>query len=85
MYGLLEDHGIPPIFFKNACSFLCHPLAFIFQLLFDEGCLPPLWRKAFITAIDVKYVFYVFYFLFKKRVFNVFLFSSTFFIIFNVF
>jgi len=30
---------IPPVFFKNACSSLCHPLAF--QLLFDDGCFPP--------------------------------------------
>jgi ribonuclease P/MRP protein subunit RPP40 len=33
---------------------VCHPLAFIFQLLFEDGCLPPLWRKAFITAIYKK-------------------------------
>jgi len=30
---------------------LCHPFIFIFYLLFDDGCLPPIWRKAFITAI----------------------------------
>ena len=46
--------SIPPAFFKNACSSLCHPFAFIFQLLFDDGCLPPVWRKAFITAIHKK-------------------------------
>ena len=46
--------GIPPVFFKNACSSVCHPLAFIFQLLFDDCCLPPIWRKAFITAIHKK-------------------------------
>jgi len=45
---------IPPVFFKNACFSLCHPLAFIFQLLFDDGCLPPVRRKAFITAIHKK-------------------------------
>ena len=46
--------GIPPAFFKNACSSLCHRLAFIFQLLFDDSCLPPVWREAFITAIHKK-------------------------------
>jgi len=46
--------GIPPVFFENACSSFCHPLVFIFQLLFDDGCIPPVWRKAFITAIHKK-------------------------------
>jgi len=46
--------GISPDFFKNACSSLCHPLAFIFQWLFDDGCLLSVWRKAFITAIHKK-------------------------------
>jgi len=43
--------SIPPVFFKNACSFMCHPIAFISQLLLAYGCLPPVWRKALITAI----------------------------------
>ena len=29
--------NIPPVFFKNACSSVCHHLAFIFQWLFDDG------------------------------------------------
>jgi len=55
MYCLLEDQMVfHHDQFKNACSSLCHPLAFIFQLLFDDGCLPPVCRKAFITAIYKK-------------------------------
>lgn len=46
--------GIPPAFFKNTCSAVSHPLAFIFQLLFEDGFLPQIWRKAFITAIFKK-------------------------------
>jgi len=31
----------------------CHPLAFFSYCLID-GCLPPVWRKAFITPIHKK-------------------------------
>ena len=46
--------GIPPAFFKKTCLLLCQPLAFLFQILFDEGCLPPVWRQAFIASIFKK-------------------------------
>jgi len=55
MNGLLEDQMVFNQFsLKMLCSPLCHPLAFIFQLLFDDGCLPPVRRKALITAIHKK-------------------------------
>ena len=46
--------GIPSLFFKNTCASLCQPVAFLFQILFNEGCLPPIWRQAFITSIYKK-------------------------------
>jgi hypothetical protein len=46
--------GIPPAFFKKTLSSLCQPLAFLFQVLFDEGCLPAVWRQAFIASIFKK-------------------------------
>jgi hypothetical protein len=45
---------IPAIFFKKTCASLCQPVAFLFQILFDEGCLPPIWRQTFITSIYKK-------------------------------
>lgn len=46
--------GIPPVFFKHTSNAICQPLAFLFRVLFDEGCLPPVWRQAFITTIYKK-------------------------------
>jgi len=45
---------IPPAFFKKTCSSISQPLAFLFQVFFDEGYLPPVWRQAFITSIYKK-------------------------------
>jgi len=46
--------GIPPVFYKNVAQSLCQPLAFLFQIMFDSGHVPPVWRQAFITAIFKK-------------------------------
>jgi hypothetical protein len=46
--------GIPPSFFKHTCQAICQPLAFLFRVLFDEGCLPSIWRQAYITSIYKK-------------------------------
>jgi len=46
--------GIPPTFYKNVCPSICQPLAFLFQIIFDEGHVPLIWRKAFITSIHKK-------------------------------
>jgi len=43
--------GIPPIFLKKCCIELCSPLAFLFQLFFDNSFLPPVWLQAFITPV----------------------------------
>jgi exonuclease III len=46
--------GIPPVFINKTCSSLCQPLAFLFQILFNEGCVPHIWRQALITSIFKK-------------------------------
>lgn len=46
--------GVPPLFFKKTIFSLCQPLAFLFQVMFDDGYLPPIWRQAYITAIHKK-------------------------------
>lgn len=46
--------GIPPEFYKKTNFVLCQPLAFLFQVMFDDGYLPPVWRQAYITAIHKK-------------------------------
>jgi hypothetical protein len=46
--------GIPPSFLKKACASLSHPLAFLFQIFLNEGFVPTIWRKAYITSIFKK-------------------------------
>ena len=42
---------VPPVFFKNCCSYLAQPLSYIFNVFFQSGYLPSEWRLAFITPV----------------------------------
>ena len=46
--------GIPPLFLKKCVLTLCDPLAFLFQLFFDNSFLPPVWLQAFVTPVFKK-------------------------------
>jgi len=45
--------GVPP-FKKKSCVSLNHPIAFLFQFFLNEGFVPNIWRKAYITSIFKK-------------------------------
>ena len=43
--------GLPPIFLKMCSDRLSQPLTYLFQLLFDNSALPPVWLQAYISPI----------------------------------
>jgi hypothetical protein len=43
--------GIHPIFIKNCSANLAFPLTIIFQKSIKSGCVPEIWKKAFVTPI----------------------------------
>ena len=47
------DH-VPPVFRNKCCNNLAYPIAFIFQLFFDNSFLPGVWRQAYITPVFEK-------------------------------
>jgi len=43
-------HGpdyVPPVILNNCCNNLAYPIAYIFQLCFDNLFLPDVWRQAY--------------------------------------
>ena len=45
---------VPPIFLSKCCNNLAYPIAFIFQLFFNNSFLPDIWRKAYVTPVFKK-------------------------------
>jgi len=41
--------NVPPVFLNNCCNNLAYPIAYIFQLCFDNSFIPDVWRQAYIT------------------------------------
>ena len=46
--------GIPPVFIKNCICELRAPLARLFEISFQYGYLPDVWRQAYVTPIYKK-------------------------------
>jgi hypothetical protein len=46
--------NVPPVFLNKCCNNLAYPIAFIFQLFFENSFLPDVWRQAYITPVFKK-------------------------------
>ena len=46
--------NLPPIFYKKLANSLCEPLAIMFNLFMCNGCVPSVWKQAYVTPIFKK-------------------------------
>ena len=46
--------GYPPIFFLNLANVLADPISKLFSILFRNGILPNVWKKAYVMSVFKK-------------------------------
>ena len=45
---------LPAVFYKKLCSVLYQPLAIVFRISYESGCLPSMWKSAIVIPIPKK-------------------------------